>query len=177
MRNLKRLNTEARKDARPSKDQQSTETNTFKRDIQLLEKVILKKLDEKPVSSGNLLANLFDEQYPLIERLTPHWQRREVSRAIRSVRQEVGRQEGSTNQYLLPGFEDFPQRIRIGAHQPRLAAIGHPELSEYLTELEAQEKRDAGRIAKVKELLILMEKYIQAEPGITVREVCERERE
>src|ERR1035437_5292558 len=123
MRSLKNVNTQARNTVRPSMGQQSTGTNAFKKGIQLLDRVILKKLDEKPISSGNLLANLFDEEYALIESLTPHWQRREVSRAIRSVRQEVGRQEGSTNQYLLPGFEDFPQRIRIGAHQPRLAAI------------------------------------------------------
>jgi hypothetical protein len=155
--------------------QQSTGTNAFKKGIQLLERVILKKLDEKPISSGNLLANLFDEEYALIESLTPHWQRREVSRAIRSVRQEIGRRDSNTDQYILPGFEDFPQRVRIAGHQPKVAALRHQGVSQYLAELEAQEKLNAGRIAKVKELLALMEKYIQNEPEITVREVCERE--
>jgi hypothetical protein len=177
MRNLKHDTIGINKSARSSRDQQSTETNAFKRDIQLLEKAILKKLDEKPISSGNLAAIILSEQETLIDRLTPHWQHREILRAIRSVRQEIGRQEGQADQYVLPGFEDLPQRIIIGKHKPRLAAITYPGVSKYLAILEAQEKRDTERIAKVKRLLALMEKYIQSEPTITVREVCERERE
>jgi hypothetical protein len=176
MRNLKKRSIQPDYNAWSSRDQQSTEANTFKRDIQLLEKAILKKLDESPISSGNLAAILLSEQRTVIDRLTPHWQQREVLRAIRSVRQETGRQDGNADQYLLPGFEDLPQRIIIQGHKPRLAAITHPEALKYLATLEAQEKRDLARIAKVKALLALMEKYIKMEPEITVREVCERER-
>lgn len=176
MRSLKRLNPEVPKDARPSMCQSSTETNTFKRDIQLLEKVILKKLDEKPISSGNLLAVLFDEQSALIGHLTPHWQHREVLRAIRSVRQEIGRRDGEA-QYDLPGFEEFPARVRVGGSQPYLAAMRVAGTVEYLESLESQEKSDGARIAKVRILVGLMKKYSRHEPEITVREVCERERE
>ena len=176
MRNLHRLNTEARKDARHTLCQSSTGTNTFKRDFQLLEKTILKKLDEKPVSSGNLLATIRDEYPELIERLMPYWADREIMRAIRSARREAGRQ-GGTAQYVLPGFEEFPARVRVGGRQPYLAAMEVSGTVEYLESLESQEKRDGARIAKMRLLVSLMKDYSRIEPHITVREVCERERE
>ena len=71
MRNLKNDNTQTTKHSRPSRDALSVVSNTFKRDIQLLEKVILKKLNEKPVSSGNLLAAYFSKSTKSEIVLTP----------------------------------------------------------------------------------------------------------
>lgn len=160
--------------ARNKRSGDSPETPTFKRDIQLLEKLIVKKLEESPVSSGNLTATLFDDHFPLIERLTPYWQHREVLRAIRRIRREIGRQN-PPEQYALPGFEGMPERVRLNGSQPRLAALTHPQALQYLWSLEAQTKTDAELVAKVRKLVALMQKYTRQEPEITVREVCERE--
>ncbi len=177
MRNLKDDNRKRLGIVRNKRSSDAPETATFKRDIQLLEKVVIKKLEESPVSAGNLAATLFDDHFLLIERLTPYWQHAEVLSTIRRIRRELGRQNPATEQYPLPGFEGMPERIRLNGRQPRFAALTYMQAVEYLRTLETQTKIDAQLVAKMRGLVALMEKYVRQEPEITVREVCERERE
>jgi hypothetical protein len=175
MRNLSDDNRKRIGIVRNKRSSDSPKSPTFKRDTQLLETLIVKKLEESPVSSGNLAATLFDDHFPLIERLTPFWQQREVLRAIRRIRRELGRQNASTEQYPLPGFEGIPERVRINGRQPRFGTLTYAQTLEYLRTLKNQVKTDSQLIANVEKLLSLMKKHATQEPDITVREVCERE--
>ena len=175
MRNLKRKITHhltispvGPKDGRP------TESRTFKRDIQLLERTIFAKIEEKPVSRGNLRAEVMEQEAATIERLSPQWDCEQVDRLIRRVYQLIARE--NNNQYRLPGFPILPIRITINKTQRALAAAKCPDVCAYL-ETEERKYQDSPRILQLRALADLMRKYARGEPEITVREVCEREAE
>ena len=148
----------------------------FKQALQTLENAIVKKLAEIPISRGNLLAVILDEQLAEIQTLTPRWQSREVLRIIRRIQQQISEREAEADQYLLPGFEDLPRRIRLDGKRQHLATATYATLCEYL-EIQEQHQLENPRIIALRAMVDLMKKYARHEPQITVREVCERERE
>jgi hypothetical protein len=176
MRNLKRSVPPTEENVTVHRGDAHVPSESFKKALQVLEKVILQKLLEKPISSGNLLAVLLDEQSALLERLTPEWQRQELARVIRRIQRDLNRQEAMDSQYLLPGFERLPKRISMGDKRQHLSSATHPELSRYLEVLE-RKQQESPRLIQLRAMVKLMWKYARQEPAITVREVCERERE
>jgi hypothetical protein len=176
MRNLKTKIPPTEQNATVHRRDASTPSESFKKALQTLEKTILQKLDEKPISSGNLRAVLFEQQFALIECLTPHWQQQEVARIIRRIVRQLKEQEAADSQYLLPGFEALPHRISLGKRRQHLSAATYPELCQYL-ELMERQQQESPRLVQMRAMVDLMKKYARHEPEITVREVCERERE
>ena len=175
MRNLREDNRNRIHDVRTIRSSDYGESSTFIKDTQLLEKAILTKLQEKPVNSDNLVAILTDQETALIQRLTPHWQYKAILRIIRRMRLHLTRKNPDTPQYPLPGFEDMGERVRINGHEKRFAALTHELAIAHVRELEGNVKANSTRIARMHELISMMEPYSRTDPNITVREVCERE--
>src|SRR5208283_4088687 len=130
----------------------------FKQALQRLENAIVKKLAESPISRGNLLAVMFGEQSAEIEALTPQWQRREVLRIIRRIQQQISEREAEADQYLLPGFEDLPRRIRLNGKRQHLATATYATLCEYL-EVQERHQLENSRIIALRAMVDLMKKY------------------
>jgi hypothetical protein len=159
----------------PARDAHNT-SEPFKQALQALENAIVKKLAETPISRGNLLAVILGEQSTEIEALTPQWQRREVLRIIRRIQQQISEREAEADQYLLPGFEDLPRRIRLNGKRQHLATATYATLCEYL-EIQERHQLENPRIIALRAMVKLMKRYVRDEPEITMREVCERESE
>lgn len=174
MRNLKRSVSPTQQNTTVPRRDAFDVSEPFKTDLQTLEKAILQKLAEKPISRGNLLAVTLEEQSAVIQRLAPQWQRREVLRIIRRLQQRIASEEAEADQYLLPGFEDLPRRIRLAGKRQHLATATYATLCEYL-EIQERHQLENPRIVALRAMVKLMKKYARQEPEITVREVCERE--
>jgi len=95
---------------------------------------------------------------------------------IRSKRKELAKRQAEENQLMLPGFEKIPQQITIrdGKRRP-LEDATYKQLGQYLRVLRRQ-ARDDSRIRQLQALMELVQPYVANNPGITVKEVCLRER-
>jgi hypothetical protein len=176
MRNLKTKIAPTDRNATVPRRDAHDASEPFKQALQALENAIVKKLAEIPISRGNLLAVILGEQSAEIEALTPQWQRREVLRIIRRIQQHIAERETEADQYLLPGFEDLPRRIRLDGKRQHLATATYATLCEYL-EIQERHQLENPRIIALRAMVSLMKKYARHEPEITVREVCEREQQ
>lgn len=118
---------------------------------------------------------LISEERALIDANTPAWQHREVVRLLRAKRLELARKRRAEDQYVLPGFEGLPQRIviREGKRRP-LARATYRQLRDYFEFLRKRQLNNP-RLTQVKALVQLVQGYARMEPGITVKEVWERE--
>ena len=174
MRSLKTKITPTDRNATVPRRDASALSEPFKTALQAIENAIVKKLAEIPISRGNLLAVILGEQSAAIDALTPQWQRREVLRIIRRIQQQISEREAEADQYLLPGFENLPRRIRLDGKRQHLATATYATLCAYL-ELQEQHQSNNPRIIALRAMVGLMKKYARHEPDITIREVCERE--
>lgn len=130
---------------------------------------------ELGVSIDDLAKRLIRDKAEIIAALTPNWQFERVVKLFRAKRLELARKRRAEGQYLLPGFEGLPQRIviRDGKRRP-LEKATYRQLRDYFEVLRKRANNNP-RLAKVKALMELVHPYAQDTPGITVREVCERE--
>lgn len=138
-----------------------------------IENVILESETDTNIEAQT--AIVIQENGEIIEALTAEWQFQQVLRMVRKKRLEIKRKARIEEQYLLPGFEELPERITITNGQRRpLADATYHQLREYLAVLHKRH-RAARRVQQIKALMELVRKYQIDEPGITVREVCNRE--
>ncbi len=142
---------------------------------QQIESLILLEPD---LSVAQLAQQAVQEAEPgLLAELSAHLV---VSFALKLARAERSKQSREQRpQMFLPGFEHLPQRIAVADKKRMpLEKATYSDLRAYirrLTNLHRDRMKQDPKLTEARMLLGRIAKYNREEPGITVREVMERE--